>query len=164
MRKIPDMRKMLFFLLAALAAGGAQAQIKCWTDVNGKRGCGDTPPPGAKVTTVRGTTSAEPAPAPAAAKDGKDEKKGPLTNAEKEKAYRERQEEAQKLAAKAEKERQDKATRNEGCERTREYLRTLESGQRVARTNPSGERYYLDEAAVAQEVAKARETMQKACN
>lgn len=158
------MRKILFFLLATFAAGAAQAQIKCWTDVNGKRGCGDTPPPGAKVTTVRGTTSSEPAPAPAAAsKDGKDAKKGPMTAAEKEKDYRERQAEAQKAAAKADAEKQDKAARNEGCERTKEYLRTLESGQRIARTNPSGERYYLDENQVAQEVAKARGAMQKAC-
>ena|SRR5258706_10615216 len=159
------MRKILFFLLATLAAGAAQAQIKCWTDANGKRGCGDTPPPGAKVTTVRGTAASDPAPAPAAAaaKDAKDAKKGPLTPAEKEKDYRERQKEAQKAAAKAEAEQQDRAARNEGCERTKEYLRTLESGQRIGRTNPSGERYYLDETQVAQEVAKARESMQKAC-
>jgi hypothetical protein len=158
------MRKLLFFLLAIFAAGAAQAQIKCWTDVNGKRGCGDTPPPGAKVTTVRGTTpQAAPAPAAAASKDAKDAKKGPMTPAEKEKDYRERQQEAQKAAAKADAEKQDKAARNEGCERTKEYLRTLESGQRIARTNPSGERYYLDEKQVAQEVAKAREAMQKAC-
>src|SRR5712691_6425892 len=144
------MRKILFFLLATFAAGAAQAQIKCWTDANGKRGCGDSPPPGAKVTTVRGTTSAEPAPAAAASKDGKDAKKGPMTAAEKEKDYRERKQEAQKAAAKADAEKQDKAARNEGCERTKEYLRTLESGQRIARTNPSGERYYLDENQVAQ--------------
>ena len=157
------MRKILVILLTVFAAGAAQAQIKCWTDVNGKRGCGDTPPPGAKVTTVRGTTS-EPAPAPAAAsKDAKDAKKGPMTAAEKEKDYRERQAEAQKAAAKADAERQDKVARNEGCERTKEYLRTLESGQRIARNNPSGERYYLDDNQVAQEVAKARESMQKAC-
>jgi hypothetical protein len=86
-----------------------------------------------------------------------------MTPAEKEKDYRERQQEAQKAAAKADAEKQDKAARNEGCERTKEYLRTLESGQRIARTNPSGERYYLDEKQVAQEVAKAREAMQKAC-
>jgi len=162
------MRKILLILLTTFAAGAAQAQIKCWTDVNGKRGCGDTPPPGAKVTTVRGTTS-EPAPAPAAAasKDGKDAKKdakkGPMTSAEKEKDYRERQKEAEKAAAKADAERQEKAARAEGCERTKEYLRTLQSGQRIARTNSSGERYYLDESQVANEVAKAQESVQKAC-
>lgn len=161
---------VLFVLLAGFAAGSAQAQIKCWTDASGKKGCGDTPPPGAKVHSVRGTTTpsapAPSAPSSPAAKDGKDAKdakKGPQTPAEQEKAYRERQEEAKKAAEKADREKQDKAARNEGCERTREYLRTLESGQRIARTNPSGERYYLDENQVANEVAKARESMQKAC-
>jgi hypothetical protein len=164
------MRKILFILLATFAAGAAQAQIKCWTDVNGKRGCGDTPPPGAKVTVVRGTT-AEPAPAAAskdakkdAKKDGKDAKKGPMTAAEKEKDYRERQKEAEKAAAKADQEKKDLAAKAEGCERSKEYLRTLESGQRIARTNPSGERYYLEENQIAQEVAKARESMKQTCS
>jgi hypothetical protein len=161
------MRRTLVFLLFALAAGTAQAQIKCWTEANGKRGCGDTPPPGAKVTMVRGAPSAPaPAPDPAAkgAKDAKDAKKGPLTPAEKEKDYRERQDEAQKVAAKAEKERQDKAAKDEGCARSREYLQTLDSGQRIAKVNSSGERYYLEEAQVAQEKAKAREMIQKTCS
>lgn len=155
------MSKILVLLMGLALAGVAQAQIKCWTTADGKRACGDAPPAGAKATTVRGTSSA-PAPAPAASAS-KDAKKGPLTAAEKEKAYRERQQEAQKAAAKADKEKQDKVARNEGCERTKEYLQTLESGQRIARSNPSGERYYLDENQVAQEVAKARESMQKAC-
>lgn len=155
------MSKILVLLMGLALAGVAQAQIKCWTTADGKRACGDAPPAGAKVTTVRGTGSA-PAPAPAASAS-KDAKKGPLTAAEQEKAYRERQQEAQKAAAKADKEKQDKVARNEGCERTKEYLQTLESGQRIARSNPSGERYYLDENQVALEVAKARESMQKAC-
>ena len=113
--------------------------------------------------------SAAPPPAPAAAskdakKDAKkDAQKGPLTPAEQAQEFRKRQEEAQKAQAKADQERQDKAARNEACQRTREYLATLESGARIQRTNPSGERYYLDENQVAQEVAKARESMQKAC-
>ncbi len=161
------MRRTLVFLLFALAAGTAQAQIKCWTEANGKRGCGDTAPPGAKVTMVRGAPSGSaPAADPAVkgAKDAKDAKKGPLTPAEKEKDYRERQDEAQKVAAKAEKERQDKAAKDDGCARSREYLQTLESGQRIAKVNSSGERYYLEEAQVAQEKAKAREMIQKTCS
>jgi len=158
------MKKILLFAVLAAATGLAQAQIKCWTDANGKRSCGDTPPPGAKVSTVRGGTgSASPPPAPASKDGKKDAKKGPLTPAEQEQEYRKRQEEAKKAQAKADQERQDKAARNEACQRTREYLATLESGARIQRTNPSGERYYLDENQVAQEVAKARESMQKAC-
>lgn len=162
------MTKILVLLIGLALAGGAQAQIKCWTTADGKRACGDTPPPGAKVRTVKGASApSDEAPAStAAAKDdaAKDAKKGPLTPAEREQEFRKRQQESQKTAAKADQERQDRSARNENCERTKEYLRTLESGQRIARTNPSGERYYLEENQVAQETAKARESVQKACN
>jgi hypothetical protein len=162
------MKKTLLFVALCAAAGLSQAQIKCWTDASGKRACGDTPPPGAKVSTVRVDSGSAAPPPPTAAKGGakdaaKDAKKGPMTPAEQDQDFRKRRQEAEKAQAKADAERQDKAARNEGCERTREYLRTLESGQRIARTNPSGERYYLDEAATAREVEKAREAMQKAC-
>ena len=42
-------------------------------------------------------------------------------------------------------------------------LRPLESGQRVARTNAQGERYFLDDAQVAQELASTRKVAQDAC-
>jgi len=160
------MRKTVILLLLAFAATAAQAQIKCWTDANGKRTCGDTPPPGAKTTTVRGTTASPAAPAPAAAsKDGaaKDAKKGPLTPAEQEQAYRKRQAEAQKVAEEEEKKRQDLANKKQGCESAKEYLRTIESGQRIGKTDDKGERYYLEEAQIAQELAKTRQSVNQAC-
>lgn len=168
-----DMRKTLLILAAALAAataGAAHAQIKCWTE-GGKRVCGDTPPAGAKVTTVRGTSAspATAAPAPAAPKDtaGKDdkaEKKGPLTPAEQEQEYRKRQAEAQKAAEKAAAEQRERAAKQGACEQARAALRTYETGQRVARTDEKGERYFLDEAQIAQERAKARQTVQRSCD
>ncbi len=165
------MRKMLFFLLASFAAGAAQAQIKCWNE-GGKRVCGDAPPAGAKVTTLRGPAGpAEPA---AAAKDGakdakdvkdaKAAKRGPLTPAEQEQEYRKRQAESQKTAEKQAAERKDADAKRENCERARETQRSFESGGRLARTDAKGERYFLDDAQIAQEVAKARESAQKACN
>jgi hypothetical protein len=157
------MRKLILMVTLAFAAGTAQAQIKCWNDANGKRVCGDAPPPGAKTTTIKGTASSAPAPAPAS-KDGKDAKKGgPLTPAEQEQEYRKRQQESQKASAKAEAEQKDKALKNENCEQAQQSLRTLESGQRIARTNPSGERYYLDDNQVAKEVARAREAVASSC-
>lgn len=161
------MRNALIIVITAFVATAAQAQIKCWNDANGKRVCGDTPPPGAKVTTIKGTTSAStPPPAPASkdssAKDVK--KSGPLTPAEQEQEYRKRQAEAQKSAAKAEQVQKARTAKSQNCEQSRDSLRTLESGQRIARTNPSGERYYLDEQQVANEIAKARESVQASCN
>jgi hypothetical protein len=162
------MRKTLLFVVLAAAAGLAQAQIKCWSE-NGKRVCGDTPPPGAKVTTVRGAAApAEQAPATAAkdgAKDGaKGAAKGPMTAAEKEQDYRKRQAESEKAAAKADAEAKAQAARRENCNRAKEALRTYESGQRVAKTDAKGERYFLDEQQIAQEAASARKAVQDSCN
>jgi len=153
------MRKIILTLVLAFAAGAAQAQIKCWNDANGKRVCGDTPPPGAKTTSIRGTQGSAEAPAPA----GKDAKKGPLTPAEQDQEYRKRKADAEKASAKAEAEQKDKSLKNENCEQAKDSLRMLESGQRIARTNPSGERYYLNEQQIEGEIAKGREAVKRSC-
>ena len=63
------MTKGLALLIGLALAGAAQAQIKCWTGANGKRACGDVPPPGARLETPKGAPAPKvsaPAPAPAA--------------------------------------------------------------------------------------------------
>ena len=86
-----------------------------------------------------------------------------MTSAEKEQDYRKRQAEAQKAAEKAVGEQKDIAAKRDNCEQSKASLRTYESGQRVARTDAKGERYYLDEGQMAQEVARARKIMQDSC-
>jgi hypothetical protein len=161
------MRKIIVLLAVILAAGAAQAQIKCWTE-GGRRVCGDAPPPGAKVTTVRGTGSTAPAPADAApeSKDAakKGASQGPLTPAEREQEYRKRQAESQKAAEKSAAEAKALEAKRENCERAKDAQRTLESGQRIARVDGKGERYFLDEGQIAQEMAKARKAVQDSCN
>lgn len=159
------MRRTLIVLLAMLAAGAAQAQIQCWTGKDGRRVCGDTPPPGAKAREIRGTAAS---PSPSAApsqKDAaaKDAKKGPLTPAEQEQAFRKRQLDAEKAREDEAKAQAQAAQKKENCERSREALRALESGTRIARTDARGERYYLDEAQVAAEVGRAREQVRQSC-
>jgi hypothetical protein len=161
------MRKTLLFLVFAVAAGSAQAQIKCWNE-NGKRVCGDAPPAGAKVTTLRAPSAGQAEPAPAAAEGAKgaaskDAKKGPLTPAEQEADYKKRQADSQKAAEKAAAEKKSQEAKLENCERAKAALRQFESGQRISRTNDKGERYFLEDAQLAQETAKARQTAQEAC-
>lgn len=163
------MRMLATFLVlaaAVFASAGAQAQIKCWTGADGKRVCGDVPPPGSKTVTIRNPSG--PAAPPPSAKDAKDakgaKKSGPMTPAEQEADYRKRQAEAQKAAAKAEQERQDAEAKKENCARAREAAQTYESGQRVARTNAQGERIFLDEAQTQAELVKARQAVQQWCN
>ncbi len=154
------MRKILLFLALFVATGAAQAQIKCWNQ-DGKRVCGDAPPPGAKVTTLRGSASgADPAPAPAT----KDAKKGPLTPAEQEQEYRRKQAESQKAAEKQAADNKNAEARRYNCAQAREALTTYESGQRITRVRPDGERYFLDDAQIAQEQAKMRQLIVDNCN
>jgi len=139
----------------ALLATGAQAQVLCWTTKDGKRQCGDTPPPGVKTTAIS-TPAAPAAPAGPA-------KKGAKPPADPEQEFRKRQIEAQKSREKEQQAQQQAEAKQQNCERTREALRVLESGQRIARVDKEGERYYLDEQQTAQETERARQAVQKNC-
>jgi uncharacterized protein DUF4124 len=161
------MRRIPIFLAMLIAAGSAGAQMYKWVDKDGKVRYSDTPPPGVKTSTVKAPAAA-PAPAPAAkdakdAKGAKAAKKGPLTPAEQEQEYRKRRAEADKAAEKSAAEQKELATKKADCERAREYLRTLESGQRISRSNAQGERVFLDESQIAQEAANARQSAQTSC-
>lgn len=156
-------RILIFGVMLAFAAA-ASAQLYRWVDRDGRVHYTATPPP-------PGATKSRTLEAPAAppAEDGdpaaKDHaRKGPLTPAEQEQAFRKRQLEAQKAAEKAALERQQEETRAANCQRAREALATFESGQRISRTSPQGERYYLDDAARAREADAARQAVQDWCN
>jgi len=144
------MRKIFVLIMLSALAGAAQAQIKCWNE-GAKRVCGDAPPPGAKVTTVR-VPSGPTASIPAA-----------KTPAEKEQDYRKRQAESKKGAETLAVELKAAEAKRENCERAREALRTYESGGRIARTDAKGERYFLDDNQIAQETAKARQNVKESC-
>jgi hypothetical protein len=155
------MKKSWIFLLALVFAGAAQAQLYKWVDKDGKTRYGDTPPPGVKATTM-GAPASGSGTAPAASADpaAKDAKKGPMTSAEREQDYRKRQEEAKKDRDKEEQDRKDKEAKQEDCVANKEYLMTLESGQRISRTRPSGERYYMEDDQRTQELAKTKQALQ----
>lgn len=87
----------------------------------------------------------------------------PKTLAEKEVEFRQRRAEAAEARAKAETERQQAAARQRDCERGRNQLAALESGQRIARFSSSGEREVLDDAARAEETARARSYVASGC-
>jgi hypothetical protein len=151
------MRKALV-LAACLAFSGAAAAQHKWVDQNGRIQYGDTPPPGARTTTVR-----PPSPGSAPAEAKQDEpRKAPATMAEREADFRTRQQEAEKEREKQAKAREQAEDKRENCARAKEMVRALESG-RVARTDAKGERYFLDEAQLRQETAKGRRDVQQWC-
>jgi hypothetical protein len=71
-------------------------------------------------------------------------------------------EQEQAAKAKADEERQA-AVRSENCRSARSHLASLESGQRIARTNDKGEREILDDAGRASESRRARDTITSEC-
>jgi hypothetical protein len=152
------MNRAIIFGLGVLLATAAAAQQYKWVDQNGKTQYGDVPPPGVQAQRLK-PPPAGPAPSAAAKKDQKGAK--PLSP---EAAYRKRQEDAQKDNEKSAQAEQEAAARRENCARAQEQLRQLETGQRIARTDAKGERYFLDDAQVAQEMTRTRQIVQQSCN
>ncbi len=152
--------KRIFLMAVALAfTGAALAQQYKWTDDKGRTQYGDVPPPGVNATRLKGPPApSSPPPLPAAAGA-----KGPLTAAERDAAFRKRQEEAQKAREQQELAARDGQAKKENCARAQDHVRTIESGQRLSRTDSKGERQYLDDSQVAQELAKARQAAQEWC-
>jgi hypothetical protein len=157
------MIRALLLMTGLLFAAAAMAQQYKWVDKNGKTQYGDVPPPGVKVTPLRGVPP--PASQPSAAAKGdasKDAKKGPLTPAEQEAEFRKRQQEAEKAAGKQAEADKTAEAKRENCSRAQEMARAVETG-RVSRTDPKGERYYLDDAQLASERAKATAAIREWC-
>jgi hypothetical protein len=149
------MERLFIAALALAFAAAAAAQQFKWTDQNGKVQYGDVPPPGVKATRLKPPPAGS-APAPAAKKS--DKALSP------EAAYRKRQEDAQKEREKETQSEQQAAAKRDNCARAQESLRALESGQRISRTDAKGERYFLEDADVAKETARARQLAQESCS
>lgn len=165
------MKRTLVLAALLLVAAAASAQQYKWVDRNGRTQYGDVPPAGVRATALRGPSTpprpAVPAPAEKAGEkaDEKAEvKKGPLTPAEQEAAFRKRREEAEKERQKQAQAQEQSAAKKQNCAIAQNQLRTMESGQRIARTDANGERYFLEDRQIAQEAARARQAVQQWCN
>ncbi|MGH8669737.1 MAG: DUF4124 domain-containing protein [Burkholderiales bacterium] len=157
------MKRTILLMALLLAAAGASAQQYKWVDRNGRVQYGDTPPPGVSATPLR-RPSGTAAPASAAPDAKAAPKSGALTPAEQEAEFRKRQEEGEKARQKQAKASEEAAAKKENCAVARSQLQTMESGQRIARTDAKGERYFLEDAQIAQEAARARQAVQQWCN
>ncbi|HVJ12764.1 MAG TPA: DUF4124 domain-containing protein [Burkholderiales bacterium] len=153
------MNKALLLIVTLVFSTAAAAQQYKWVDKDGKVRYGDVPPPGVNATRLKPPPSGS-APAPAASAAAKKDGAKALTPEE---AFRQRQEAARKDADKQAKADQEKAESQANCARAQDVLRALQSGQRIARTDSKGERYYLEDGQVAQETAAARESVRQHC-
>lgn len=153
--------------LGLAASLPAAAQWK-WKDSAGKVQYSDRPPPAAVpekdiLQRPAGSRAAPPAPAPAASQAVEAPLKASAPGVDKElEAKRKKEEQEQEAKRKAEEERVAKQ-RAENCARAKSYQQTLDSGVRIARTNASGEREILDDAARAQEAERTRQIIKSDC-
>jgi len=140
---------------SAAAAPAVHAQINKCLDKTGKVvAYGNDCPPGTRAasTGIRNAPSA-----PAASSSEK-------SLAERDAEFRKRQIERQEAQSKEQKKLADEETRRQSCESARSYLKGLQSGVRMARTDPdTGERVYLDDAARAKETIAAQRAMEANC-
>jgi hypothetical protein len=84
--------------------------------------------------------------------------------ADREADFRKRQVEKQEAEAKAQKTTADTERRRQACEQNQGYLKSLQSGQRIATTDPkTGERSYLSDSDYAGELARARQAVEASC-
>lgn len=164
----PTMRivRPLFSLVCLLALVlPVQAQWK-WKDAKGQVHVSDIPPPREvqdKDILQRPNAVLRRAPAASAAAPevGSSAVAKPRLDPELE-ARKVKADAEQKLKAKAD---EDKlaAQRAENCQRARQQIATLNSGQRIVRFNAKGEREYLDDAARAQEGQAAQRVIDSDC-
>jgi len=167
---LPLPRRLAGLGLAALAclliASPAEAQWK-WRDSRGQVHISDIPPPRdvpdkdvlqRPEVSVRKPPAAVPAPAAAAVASA------PAKAAVDPELEERRKRAEQEQAARAEADKQKAAAvRKDNCQRAREQLATLDSGQRIARIKADGEREILDDDARAREAKRARDVMATDC-
>ena len=166
-------------VLAGFASAPSEAQW-AWKDANGRTVYSDRPPPpdikaGSIVRQPNTQALANPAPAsgplddaakPADAKgsDAKPASNAPKTIAEREMEFRKRQQERAESEKKAAEEQTKSAAKTAECDRARGYMRSLEDGVRIQRTDASGNREFLDDAQRAAEVERTRKIIQSTCS
>jgi hypothetical protein len=148
----------VMMMLPALSS----AQINKCVDKSGKVvGYGNECPAGTR-SEASGVKSS---PAPAAAESAKGAAPGPQKSlAERDAEFRKRQVEKQEADAKAAKTAAADEQNRSACEASRNYLKALQSGQRITRTDPkSGERIYLDDSEYPKETARVQQQIQANC-
>lgn len=138
-----------------------------WRDDSGRLVYSDRPPPasvksGQIVKQPPANAAVLPDPIGDATKGAA--AKPPPTLAEREMDFRKRQTER----AEAEKKQADEAAlaarKAQECERSRGYLKALEDGLRITRTNAQGEREFLSDEQRAAEIQRAREVISQTCS
>jgi hypothetical protein len=147
------MKTLLAILAVATLPLTAQAQIMKCVGAGGRVEFAAACPPGTKAqdTGIRNAPAAAPA--------------GPQKSlAERDADFRKRQTDQQESAKKAEEKNQQAADQKQNCESAKSYLSSLQSGNRIGKTDPkTGERVFLEDNERAAEMARAQRAADTSC-
>jgi type IV secretory pathway VirB10-like protein len=175
--KFSSSRLSLQLGLSMVAAGfalgvctSAQAQWK-WRDTNNRVQYSDLPPPSTvpesailqRPVGARRSSGPQFAPAAPSAPAAAEAASGPARTSDPElEAKRKKAEQDQAAARKAEEDKVN-AAKAENCTRAKSYLKAIDEGQRMARTNAKGEREVYDDKIRAEESKRTRDIIASDC-
>jgi hypothetical protein len=165
------LRRVAMLAVGLLLAAEVAAQW-AWKDDNGRLVFSDRPPPGSikpeQIVRQPGGSSTQ-----SVLRSGEDlprdttkvdaSKAAPRTTAEREMEFRKRQTERAEAEKKSAEQQQLAQRRQQECERSRGYLRALEDGVRITRTDGQGNREFLDDSQRNAEMARVREMIARDC-
>ena len=152
------------FCLSTATALTAHAQTYQWKDSSGRTVISDTPPPGS-ARDARGIGLSPPPSSSAPKAEAAKAADAPKTTAEKDMEFRKRQQEAREKAEKSEKEATAVAQKRDNCERARNQLATLESGNyRMVVPDGKGGETFVEGAVRDSEMERARKVIAESCN
>lgn len=171
--------KLLISVAACLIAtlpATVSAQVYQWKDANGRTVISDSPPPSnaKNARSIGGTkpvSKSDEAAAPTEKSDKAGDKAdkaaekdaGPQSTAEKDMAFKKRQQEAKEKAEKDAKEKAAANDRKENCERAKRQLTALESGERFATYDEKGGQRPMHDEERQQELERSRRIVAENC-
>ena len=151
---------LLALLSGSLLAAPVTAETYKWKDADGKVHYSDQPPP----PNAKDEAIVKPRKQSAPVSTGKG---APTTKAktyvEQEAEFKKRQVEAAEREAEDKKKADEVAQKKQNCDQARAELRTLQAGGRVTQTNAQGEREYLNDAQIAQEMERSKKVVDSWC-
>ena len=150
---------------ACIVSAPAGAETYKWVDAEGKIHYTDQPPP-ANAKEL-GTLNSRKPPAPATSASPPASDKGtaakPKTHVEQEAEFRKRQVEAAEREAADKKKAAEEAEKKKNCDQAQAQLKMLQAGGRLTRAGPQGERDYMSDAEIAQEIERGKKTVADWC-
>ncbi|MDR3323913.1 MAG: DUF4124 domain-containing protein [Zoogloeaceae bacterium] len=154
-----QIRLILPVLCVLALALPAQAEVYKWKDASGNTVISDTPQPGAgkPVKPVEGVT-------PAASAEGAAANATPKSVADQELELKKRQQEQKEAADKADKDKVAADAKKANCDRAKQHLTLMQSGERAKRMLENGQTEYISDQQRQQEIETARRSMQANCN